>query len=82
MNAGMDFNEEALEALNDPVQTEGELSEACQKWTADLLGGTITNINALLERDKGTEREALWREIRAGYEKVLAERGQYGTRVE
>jgi len=82
MNAGIDFNEEAAGALSDPPQTEAEFAEGFQKWLADLEGGAIQNIDILINRDMNTEREGLWRELRAGYEKVLAERGQYGTRVE
>jgi hypothetical protein len=80
MDAGMDFNDEALEALSDLLQqTESELIAACQKWTADLLGGAMQNLNSLLERDKGTAREEMWLRIRAGYEAELPGRGHDGT---
>jgi len=80
MNTEIDFNEEAIRAFRDPIQqTESELIEACQKWTADLLGGAMQNLNSLLERDKGTAREEMWLRIRAGYEAELPGRGHDGT---
>jgi len=71
MDAGMDFNEEALEALSDPAQTETELAEGFKKWLADLEGGALANINALLECDRGTAREKLWIRLRDEYENCL-----------
>jgi len=74
MNAGIDFNEEAVSALNDSQQTEAELAEGFKKWLADLEGGALANIDALLERDQGTEREEMWVSLRDDYAKLLAGR--------
>ena len=66
--------QEASDALSVPAQgTTAECLEAFRLWVADLKGGALENLDALIERDKGTAREAMWREFRAGYEKELAE---------
>jgi len=80
MNTEIDFNEEAIRAFMDPIQqTESELIEACQQWTADLESGALSNVSALIDRDQGTEREEMWLRIRAGYEAELPGRGHDGT---
>jgi len=56
--------EEIIALIEPPQEMGAEIREAFQKWAADLTSGALKHIDALIERDKGTELEGRWRELR------------------
>lgn len=63
----------AEELFGDQKPTDAEISAGFHRWKAQLKAGALQDLDGLIERDKGTPREKMWRDIRADYEQFLAE---------
>ncbi len=71
MDADQIFRE-ATSGLN-PNPTDAELKESINAWIGEFKAHVLEDMDGLIECDRGTERETMWRELRSRYAAELDE---------
>lgn len=61
-----------MQALSLEPQAAAEIIKGFQLWMGDITAGALQNIDDLIDRDRGTPRESMWRGLRDEYADLIS----------